>query len=101
MAEERLVHIQDWPAEPAGVNLKFEESPANVTLQTKDPIGMDMRMAMTVRQDVPLCIKICEPICARSEYTIRLDIFGNPVAAITIRGLTTFFACDDKAPSPR
>lgn len=109
MAEERLVRIQEWPKEPARlqhtfdaeqpcpVTLSFEDSPANVILHTREPLSVDMRMALTAREDIPLCIKICEPICARSEYTIGIDIFDRPVAAITVRGQTKLMGCDDKS----
>ncbi len=108
MSEERQVHIADWPKEPARlehafdadrpcpVTLSFEPNPANVNVRTPDPLSVDMRMALTVREDVPLCIKICEPICVRSEYTIGIDIFDRPVAAITVRGTTKLMGCDDR-----
>jgi len=108
MAEERLVRIQEWPDQPARlehrfdpdqpcpVTLSFEAAPANVIVHTKEPLAVDMRMALTAREDIPLCIKICEPICARSEYTIGIDIFDRPVAAITVRGQTRLMACDDR-----
>jgi hypothetical protein len=107
MADEQTVRIVEWPKEPAALQHGFDgEQPvpvsidfdqgASIAVQTPDPIGVDMRMALTARDDVPLCIKICEPICARSEYTIAIDVFDRPVALVTIRGKTTLYACDDK-----
>jgi len=67
--EQSQVHIASWPKEPVSV---------------------------VTREPVPVCLKLCEPICARSEYTVGIDIFDRPVAAITIKGLTKLFGCDDK-----
>lgn len=69
MAEPSQVHIVAWP---------------------KDAISV------AVREPIPVCIKLCEPICARSEYTIGIDIFDRPVAAITVKGLTKLFGCDER-----
>ena len=47
-----------------------------------------MNMNVTAKEPIPVCIKLCEPICARSDYTIGINIFDNPFASITVRGLT-------------
>jgi hypothetical protein len=44
-----------------------------------------------------LCVEVCRPICAQSEYTIGIEIFSRPVAQITVRGLTRLFNCDEQA----
>jgi hypothetical protein len=49
-----------------------------------------------IRDTVPVCIKLCEPICADSRYEIGIDIFERPVAKITIGGVTRFFNCREK-----
>jgi hypothetical protein len=49
-----------------------------------------------IRDTVPVCIKLCEPICAESRYEIGIDIFERPVAKITIGGLTRFYNCREK-----
>jgi hypothetical protein len=75
--QTNIVHIASWPKEPAAVN-------------------MSMDSAVTVRSEVPLCIRLCEPICARSEYNIGITIFDRPVATISISGMTRLFNCDEK-----
>jgi hypothetical protein len=50
----------------------------------------------SAREPVPVCISVCEPICAQSEYTIGIEIFDRPVAAITVRGMTRLFNCGEK-----
>jgi hypothetical protein len=69
------VNIVGWPKEPATVNQMTEFS---------------------VRGQVPICIRVCEPICARSEYAIGITIFDRPVATITVSGETRIFNCDEK-----
>ena len=64
------VNIVGWPKEPASVNLSMDS--------------------------VSLCIRLCEPICARSDYSIGVTIFDRPVASISISGVTRFFNCDEK-----
>ena len=51
---------------------------------------------ITIRDTVPVCIKLCEPICAESKYEIGIEIFDRPVGKITVGGLTRFFNCRDK-----
>ena len=45
---------------------------------------------------VKLCVSVCEPICAQSEYTIGIDIFDRPVASITVLGTTKLYNCPEK-----
>jgi hypothetical protein len=49
-----------------------------------------------IRDTVPVCIKLCEPVCADSKYEIGIDVFDRPVAKITIGGLTRFYNCREK-----
>ena len=51
---------------------------------------------VVVRNTVPVCIKLCEPICAESNYSIGIEIFDRPVAKITIGGMTRFYNCREK-----
>jgi hypothetical protein len=74
--ESRTISIVAWPKEPATVNATLDST-------------------VTVRGQIPLCIRLCEPICARSEYTIGITIFDRPVATISIAGLTRFFNCQE------
>src|SRR2546421_687590 len=108
--QQNIVTIAAWPKEsaklehhfaqdkPCPVLIVFDQSPANVVVQTppERPLHVDMNMNLLARQAIPLCIKVCEPICARSEYTIGIDIFDRPVAAITVKGQTRFFNCKEE-----
>lgn len=110
MAEEHEVRIVDWPEQPARlhhrfspdqpcpVSIRFENKPANVVVATPrgDRLDVDMAMRLSVRDTIPVCLKLCEPLCARSDYTIGITIFDRPVASISIRGLTRLFNCQDK-----
>ncbi|MCU0805239.1 MAG: hypothetical protein MUF79_09150 [Burkholderiales bacterium] len=113
-AEESKVSIVTWPKEalklshefaegkPCPVAIAFApETPAHVVVGTdpKQPLDVNMSMSVSARQPVPLCISLCEPICARSDYTIGIAIFDNPFASITIRGLTRLFNCKEEPPA--
>jgi hypothetical protein len=52
---------------------------------------------LAARGVIPVCIEVCRPICAQSDYTIGIDIFNRPVVQITLRGLTRIFNCDETA----
>jgi len=114
MAEkEKYVRIISWPEGPAKlehkfkvdkpcpVSISFERSPANVLIHTtpEEPLHVDMAMNVVAKKTIPVCIKLCEPICVKSEYTIGIDIFDRPVAAITIRGQTKLFNCREQEPA--
>jgi hypothetical protein len=64
--EENKTAIVAWPEEPA---------------------------AVVVRDTVPVCIRLCEPVCADSRYEIGMTIFDKPVATITVKGTTRFYNC--------
>jgi len=110
MAEEHDVRIVGWPDEqarlrhsfdldnPASVYVRFDEPPANVVITTPPGGRLDVNMAMkvAVRDTVPVCLKLCEPLCAKSDYSIGITIFDRPVATISIRGLTRLFNCQDE-----
>lgn len=112
MADDHNVSIVAWPKEPAGlahhfdpdkpcpVSISFAETPARVIVSTepKQPVEVDMDMRLSVKETVPLCIKLCEPICAKSDYTIGINIFDNPFASITVRGMTKFANCREEPP---
>ena len=65
-----------------------EERRVTIVAMPDEPVGM------VVRETVPVCIKLCEPICARSEYEIGVTVFDRPVATIKVAGLTRFFNCE-------
>lgn len=107
MAEnESNVKILSWPEKPVSlehqfnleepfpISLFFEKTPANVIIHTtqKEPLNVNMAMNIIAKETIPLCVKLCEPICAESEYTIKINIFDKPVGTFIIRGLTKLFA---------
>jgi hypothetical protein len=110
MAEDHNVHIVGWPKEPAGlqhhfdpaapvpVSVSFEPSPARVVISTEAgrSLGVDMNMALRAVETIPICIKLCEPICIESNYTIGISIFDRPVISITIRGKTRLSSCREE-----
>lgn len=73
--QENLVSIVAWPSEGTA--------------------KLDMDMDIKAKEPIPVCIKLCEPICVSSEYKIDIKIFDNPFAGITIRGQTKLFSCND------
>jgi hypothetical protein len=86
MADEN-VKILSWPDGRALLEHQFDpDRPANV----------NMAMNLTAKEAVPVCIKVCEPICARSEYVVSIEIFDRPVATIKLAGQTTIFNCRDQ-----
>ncbi|MCU0805236.1 MAG: hypothetical protein MUF79_09135 [Burkholderiales bacterium] len=110
MAEERNVHIVEWPASPARlthafdserpapVSVRFEASPASVRVATApgEPLDVNMNMLVSARQAVPLCIKLCEPICLKSDYEIGITLFDRPIITISVRGLTRIYNCGEE-----
>lgn len=109
MADEHDVNILSWPNEPARlehhfnsekpcpVSLSFDTTPAHVILSGSfdNPLAVDMNMNLKVPETIPICIRLCEPICAESNYTIGLSIFDRPLISITIRGKTRFYSCNE------
>lgn len=107
---ETKVTIVAWPKEaaalehhfaskdPCPVSISFTDTPARVIVSTdpERPLAVDMDMQVTAREAIPICIKLCEPICARSDYTIGINIFDNPFASIDIRGMTKIQNCRDE-----
>ena len=110
MADEHNVSIIAWPKDPASllhrfdpdepcpVSISFADTPARVIVSTepRQPMEVDMDMKVTVKETIPVCIKLCEPICAKSDYTIGINIFDNPFASITVRGMTKLFNCSEE-----
>jgi hypothetical protein len=107
--EKNHVYIVSWPKEPAHlehqfkkgspaeVEIRFDKNPANLVIEQwpKDPMNVDMNMHLMVRQPVPVCIRLCEPICAKSDYKISVNFLDRPIGSIVIKGMTKFFACTD------
>lgn len=108
MAEEQDVRVLAWPAEPAvvrhrgegeepvGLRVAFaEDGPATVLVLTDDdrPLDVRMRLDVSARQPVPLCIDICEPLCATSDYRVGVTVFDQPFAGISVTGTTRIERC--------
>lgn len=64
-------------------------NPSNVFITTPQPARLE-------HSPVSICHRLCEPICAKSDYEVGFKIFGNDVAAITVRGLTRFYNCKEE-----
>ncbi len=110
MAEEHDVRILEWPKDVARlehrfpadtscpVAVSFAATPVSVVMTTppERPLDINMNMRLSVRDALPLCIKLCEPICARSDYTIGITLFDRPIVSITIRGVTRLFNCNEE-----
>ena len=107
--ETRNILIASWPKEtaklehsfqemPCPVSISFENSPANVIVQTNPelPLQVDMAMNVVAKEVFPVCIKVCEPICARSDYTVGINVFDHPVVSISVKGLTRLYNCREE-----
>ena len=106
MVEDRNITIASWPEEPASlehrfdpntpcpVSIRFTDTAARILVATdpKTPLDVNMNMAVSAREAVPICIKLCEPIYAESQYTISISIFDRPVVTLTLRGKTRLFS---------
>ncbi len=103
------IRIEAWPKEqPLRLSHGFEgQEPCPVSVGFDGPLAvqvgpgegaLDVNMAMDVsaKRPLPLCVSLCEPICAKSDYRIDIAIFDQPVANIVIRGLTRLFNCKDE-----
>ncbi len=110
MAEQHDVRIVSWPQEqvrvshqfeegqPAPVTVSFDKTPLNAVLST-DPerrLAVDMNMNLRALEAIPICIKLCEALCAESEYVIGITLFDRPIISITIRGTTKLANCKDE-----
>ncbi len=111
--KESQVKIIAWPEEaaklkhefdfekPCPVEVSFGETPINVMVQTEPgkPLDVNMDMNVSARKPFPVCISLCEPICAKSDYNIGVTIFDRFVAGISIRGETKIMNCKDETPT--
>jgi len=112
MAEpkQEFVNIVSWPEQvaklehtvnpenPCRVSIFVEKEPLNVNVSSssEESLNVNMNMNVLVKEDLPVCFKFCEPIWARSEYTVSFDIFDKPFASLMIRGQTTISNCRDE-----
>lgn len=102
MAEDSNITISAWPAEPPRlahgfepgndlpVRVGFAESqPLAVRLDTPaGPIPVDMRMLLSAPRAIPICLSLCEAICADSDYVVAITLFDRPIISIRLRGRT-------------
>jgi hypothetical protein len=85
------------PALPAGVTIRFAPAPANFALANVAgaPLDATVSTSINAKGAFPLCIKLCEPICVDSDYTLTLTLLGRSIVSVTIRGRTQFYSCSD------
>jgi|WetSurMetagenome_2_1015567.scaffolds.fasta_scaffold11859_3 hypothetical protein len=94
------VDIKNIPQVP--VSVAFQATNAlGVTLHgSSDP--MNVNVGIVQKQPIPVCIKLCEPICARSNYTIGLDLLCIPLFKVNVQGLTKLYNCaSEVTPTPK
>jgi hypothetical protein len=115
MPDNHDIRILQWPKqkailehyfkleEPCPVSIVFEDNPAFVKIgnDKEGSFDVDMNMNLKVIEDIPVCIKICEPICAVSDYTVGIELFGKPLASLNIRGKTKLGPCEEEPKSER
>lgn len=108
--KQEFVNIVAWPEQvakfehyvnpenPCRVSISVEKEPLNVNVSSssEESLSINMNMNVLVKEDLPVCFKLCEPICARSEYTVSFDIFDKPFASLTIQGQTTISSSRDE-----
>ncbi|HEY5746196.1 MAG TPA: hypothetical protein VIU12_08990 [Chryseolinea sp.] len=95
--EENTVRIVEWPKEQAAILDHQFKQPVPVQvggLKGGQPVDVNMNMHINDMKQVPLCIRICEPICAKSRYSIGINLLGQSFAEITITGVTQIANCD-------
>lgn len=109
MAEEKIISIKEWPKqkallehyfkldEPCPVSIIFEDKPAHVKVsnEREDAFNVAMNMNLKVVDEIPVCIRICEPICAVSDYSIGIELLGQPLASIRVKGQTRLANCKE------
>ena len=111
--EEKVVFIREVPdpinvnanvqvPDPVQVSMGFENQ-INVNVETSpnSPIHAAMDMRLSAKEPVPVCISICEPICAQSNYRIGVTLLGQVLAGITVQGETRIANCRDMPQEPR
>jgi hypothetical protein len=75
--QDNRVTIVAWPDRPVTANVSLHST-------------------LTVKEVIPVCLQICQPICARSDYQVGITIFDRPVATISVTGETRLFNCDER-----
>ena len=92
------VTILGWPPAPLSIDHKTDPSaPPKVSIGfDPSPVQMSMDMNVANREPFQVCIRLCDQICMKSDYTIAIDVFDRPVAAISLKGTTTFYNCPEE-----
>ncbi|MDB4947649.1 MAG: hypothetical protein JWM27_298 [Gemmatimonadetes bacterium] len=79
-----------------------QSEPARLRIESFPPAPLEVRhsgeQVLSFAGEVPVCIRVCEPICAESGYTIGFSSNGRPVGSITLSGRTRIFGCKDISP---
>jgi hypothetical protein len=110
MAADHNVRIVEWPSGPARLHHSFDEkdplpalvnfapAPAHVVVAAppERPLVVAMGMNLSVKQPLPVCIRLCEPICVDSDYVIGITLFDRPIISITVKGRTRIFNCGEE-----
>lgn len=85
--EENTIRIVEWPKDPVAVQVGSLKG---------NPLEVNMNMRLNNNEQVPLCIRLCEPICAESKYKIGINLLGQPFAEILIEGVTRLVNCKER-----
>jgi hypothetical protein len=111
---ERVVTIRSWPDEAARLHHAFERDESvplavsfegaaasvNVATAPRRPLRVDMPTTLRADKPVPVCLSLCEPICAQSDYAIGIRLFDEMVVGIRIRGRTVIDDCRRRPQRP-
>lgn len=98
MVEESAVSIVAWPKEGKAVLLhEFNvDKTCPVSLIIEKQVNVNMDMNLKANEVIPVCIKLCEPICAKSEYKISVDLCEKPFMSVTLQGKTMLYGCSEE-----
>ena len=94
--EEHAVHIIDWPKDQAAKLEHHFPKPVDLNMFNNSERPLHLNMNLGKEQVLPVCIKLCEPICAESSYRIGINLMGQSFADITIKGITRLFNCREQ-----
>jgi hypothetical protein len=109
--EENNVHIIEWPKDPAILEHQFPDPvginiSAPIDVNIPNPVDLNMfntsekplflNMNLQDGGYIPVCIKLCEPICAESNYKVGITLMGQPFIEIAVQGITRLFNCNSK-----
>jgi hypothetical protein len=83
------------------ISFDTEKAPANVLI-APSPLKVSMSLSPTPvvpgqpREPIPVCISLCEPICANCQCTIGIRILGIPIATITMKCQSRIHNCEEQ-----